>query len=290
MVISQLAGGLGNQLFQYAYGFSRAKSLGVQFKIDISFFEDYEWHEYSLPPFKISADIASKAEIEKIKSIDYTLVHKFQRKVFGKKNHVVKEENLKFNSNYLDLNKISYLTGYWQSAKYFEENWTSLSSEFDFLYPPSEENLKLINILDKDYFSISLHVRRGNYANIESVNKTHGTLSLEYYEKAISYFRDLYENPTFYIFSDDIEWARLNLNIPCNTIYVDINDDKSDYEDLRIMSLCKHNILANSTFSWWGAYLNKNQNKVVIAPKSWFNDLELNKQTLDLIPPSWIRI
>ena len=290
MVISQLAGGLGNQLFQYAYGFSRAKNLGVPFKIDISFFEDYDWHEYSLATFKISAEIASKVETEKTKSSDFTLGHRFQRKLFGKKSHVVKEENLKFNSIYLDVDKNSYLIGYWQTAKYFEEYWTSLSREFEFLNPPSEENLKLINILDKDHFSVSLHVRRGNYANIEAVNKTHGTLPLEYYEKAISYFGDLLENPTFYIFSDDIEWARLNLNIPYNTIYVDINDEKSDYEDLRLMSLCKHNILANSTFSWWGAYLNKNPNKSVIAPKMWFKDEILNHQTTDLIPKSWIQI
>jgi hypothetical protein len=290
MVICQLAGGLGNQLFQYAYGFSRAKNLDVQFKIDISFFEDYEWHEYSLAPFKISAAIASKAEIEKIKSRDFSLGHRFQRKFFGKKSHVVKEENLKFNSSYLDVNKNSYLIGYWQSAKYFEKNLTSLLSEFEFLNSPSVKNLKLIDILDKDHFSISLHVRRGNYANVESVNKTHGTLPMEYYEKAISYFGDLNENPTFYVFSDDIEWARLNLNIPYNAVFVDINDDNSDYEDLRLMTLCKHNILANSTFSWWGAYLNKNPNKSVIAPKMWFKDEILNQQTTDLIPKSWIRI
>ena len=290
MVICQLAGGLGNQLFQYAYGFSRAKSLGVQFKIDISFFDDYEWHEYSLSPFNISAEIATNAEIELLRSIDNTLWHRVQRKLIGKKNHVVKEDNLKFNSNYLDISKSCYLIGYWQSAKYFEENWNSLSSEFEILYPPSEENLKLINILGNDHFSISLHVRRGNYANIESVNKTHGTMPLEYYEKAIRYFGDLIQNPTFYIFSDDIEWARCSLKIPYNTIYVDINDEKSDFEDLRLMSLCKHNILANSTFSWWGAYLNKNPNKSVIAPKMWFKDEILNQQTTDLIPKSWIRI
>ncbi len=289
MVISQLAGGLGNQLFQYAYGFSRAKNLGVPFKIDISFFEDYDWHEYSLTPFKISAEIACKAEVEKTKLRDYSIGHRFQRKFFGKKSHVVNEENLKFNSSYLDVNKSSYLIGYWQSAKYFEDNWNSLLSEFEFLYPQSEENLKLAKILDKDHFSISLHVRRGNYANVESVSKTHGTLPLEYYDKAISYFGDLNENPTFYIFSDDIEWARLNLNIPYNTIYVDINDDKSDYEDLRLMSLCNHNIIANSTFSWWGAYMNKNPDKIIIAPNKWFHDLERNNQTIDLIPPNWIR-
>jgi hypothetical protein len=113
---------------------------------------------------------------------------------------------------------------------------------------------------------------------------------MEYYEKAISYFGDLNENPTFYVFSDDIEWARLNLNIPYNAVFVDINDDNSDYEDLRLMTLCKHNILANSTFSWWGAYLNKNPNKSVIAPKMWFKDEILNQQTTDLIPKSWIRI
>jgi hypothetical protein len=290
MIISQLSGGLGNQLFQYAYGYSRALELGVEFKIDLSFYETYEWHTFSLNPFNISAKIANTEEISFIKSLD----HRFQNKIMRKLNlvnpHCINEKNLLFNPKYLSINKQSYVTGYWQSEKYFLDNLKNIFNEFSIKILPTKKNQELINDIISEKESVSLHIRRGNYVDIEHVNKIHGTVSLEYYELAINYFLKNVISPKFYIFSDDIRWAQKNLKLNKRVLFVDINDDLTDYEDLRLMSLCKNNIIANSTFSWWGAYLNSNANKIVFAPKKWFADSKKNFESKNIIPDNWKKI
>lgn len=290
MIISQLSGGLGNQLFQYAYGYSRALELGVEFKIDLSFYETYEWHNFSLNPFNISAKIANSNEISYVKSLDNQFQNKIMRKLNLVNPHCINEKNLLFDPKYLNINKQSYVTGYWQSEKYFFDNLTNIFDEFSIKISPTKENQELINEIISEKESVSLHIRRGNYANIEQVNKIHGTLNLEYYELAINYFLKNALSPKFYIFSDDIRWAQKNLKLNKRVLFVDINDDFTDYEDLRLMSLCKNNIIANSTFSWWAAYLNNNANKIVFAPNKWFADSKKNFESKNIIPDSWKKI
>jgi hypothetical protein len=137
--------------------------------------------------------------------------------------------------------------------------------------------------------SISVHIRRGDYVTDPTINKVHGTCSVPYYKIAINRFKTLFENPRFFIFSDDLKWVEDNLCIENFSTFISHNGYIKDYEDLRLMSLCKHHIIANSSFSWWGAWLCENSNKIVLAPKKWFNN-ELNEFTYDLIPTSWIRI
>jgi hypothetical protein len=132
--------------------------------------------------------------------------------------------------------------------------------------------------------SVSLHVRRGDYVQNPIINQTHGLCSLEYYEKAVQYMAEKLEKPVFFVFSDDILWCKENLKLPFPTVFVEGNF--LNYEDLTLMSACQHQIVANSSFSWWGAWLNNFAKKIVIAPKKWFNDQEIK----DLIPQTWTRL
>ncbi len=136
--------------------------------------------------------------------------------------------------------------------------------------------------------AVSLHIRRGDYVKVKETNDFHGVCSIAYYETAIELITNKINDPVFYIFSDDMDWVKKNFNIRQNHVFVDANDAATNYEDMRLMSLCKHNIIANSSFSWWGAWLNPSSSKTVIAPKKWMKDPSI--ETIDLIPGNWIRL
>lgn len=288
MIIVNLTGGLGNQLFQYAFAKYLATKNNCVLKLDVSSYENYEWHNYSLSRLSIDEVFASPVECDKYKGIRLNFFQKIYRKLLGL-NYLLVEGNFQFNPDY-ELKKVPiYLDGYWQSENYFKEIELKIRNDFFIKIPPSKKNQVLIEKMQQEN-AVSLHIRRGNYVNVSHVNETHGTSSLEYYNEAVKIISTKVVDPIFYIFSDDILWAKNNLNLNFETVFVDINDAKSDYEDLRLMSTCKHNITANSTFSWWGAWLNANNSKIVICPKVWFNDKKLNDQTNYLIPAEWLRI
>lgn len=289
MIIVQIAGGLGNQLFQYAFGRTLALRNGCELKLDLSIFENYEWHEYSLKPFNIKEEIASQKECEILRGQNLPLYKRIQRKLFDTQPTFIHEHTLLFDPKYLEVKNPAYLSGYWQSERYFSEFKEKIFSEFNIHVKPSAANQSLIDQI-RSCNAISLHLRRGNFIKDESVNKKHGTTSINYYMEAINFICTKIINPVFFIFSDDILWAKENINLNFQSVFVDINSDKTDYEDLRLMSSCQHHILANSTFSWWGAWLNPSPDKIVIAPKIWFADKDFNLQTRDLIPGTWIRI
>ena len=136
--------------------------------------------------------------------------------------------------------------------------------------------------------AVSLHIRRGDYVSNPVTNNYHGTCSLAYYKKAVLLLKEKIENPSFFIFSDDLLWARENLDFINDMTFIDLDKSIPDHEEMHLMSQCKHNIIANSSFSWWGAWLNENSDKIVIAPKKWFSDNTIN--TEDLIPAKWMRI
>ena len=136
--------------------------------------------------------------------------------------------------------------------------------------------------------SVSVHIRRGDYLSNPAFYRFHGVCAVEYYEAAVGHLAGAVENPCFFLFSDDLDWARRNLRLDYPVTYVDHNGEDKDYEDLRLMSQCKHHIIANSSFSWWAAWLCANPGKIVIAPRKWFNDPNID--TADIIPASWRRI
>lgn len=295
MIILRLAGGVGNQLFQYALGRTLSIKNNGPLNFDTGDFNN-NIRIYSLNNFNISGTIMNDGEIKDIglpDMINKSIFGKIKRKIFRTveyfqplhKRKFIIEPHFNFCPDILKIKNSCYLSGVWQSEKYFNNIENIIRKEFTLKNIPTKETeewIKKIEACD----SISLHIRRGDYINNQKTNQFHGTCGLNYYEKAIKIISEKIKNPIFFIFSDDIEWAKDNLKINFPIYFV---SDKiiPDYEELIIMSKCKHNIIANSSFSWWGAWLNAFQDKIVIAPKKWFN---VPVDTSDLIPDSWTKI
>jgi hypothetical protein len=181
----------------------------------------------------------------------------------------------------------SYIDGYWQSEKYFKRIEPTVRKEFTLITSPSTKNQKIIDKI-KSCESVSLHIRRGDYVTDPKTNTLYGTCPPEYYEKAIQLMKDKVKHPVYFVFSDDPEWIRSNMVTGYPQHVVDINGPDDAHEDLRLMSCCKHHIIANSSFSWWGAWLSNNPKKVVVAPKKWFNNYHKDEQ--DVVPENWVRV
>lgn len=289
MIITRLYGGLGNQMFQYALGRQLALSRGTDFYIDTSAFERYKLHKYNLDKFCILENIAKKKFIPRDINRNFyirnynLLFNKIFRKVL-----IIEEKEMGYSPNILQsLDSNVYLMGYWQSELYFNNIRNILLDEFTLKKDLREQSMKIFEKISVSN-SVSLHVRRGDYVSNSNTMKTHGVCSLNYYNQAIQLLKDKYMDLTYFIFSDDKTWVKENLKITGKTYYVDHNDAEHNYEDLFLMSSCKHNVIANSSFSWWGAWLNKNQNKIIIAPKMWFNNPEKNSK--DIIPSGWLKM
>lgn len=199
----------------------------------------------------------------------------------------VKQEHTfcKFEENLFKINSPTYIDGYFQTEMYFADIKEEILNDFKLNTPLDNKNKTFLNKI-KTSNSISLHIRRGDY--LKHPDKL-GNCSFEYYKKAVDFIiqKTQSENPVLFIFSDDIKWAKKHATFEQKTIYVDINNPKKGCFDLELMKHCKHNIIANSSFSWWGAWLNQNPEKLVIAPNPWFK--EFNKD-FDIIPKTWHRI
>lgn len=289
MIIVQLSGGLGNQLFQYSFGKSLAIKNNCKLKLDVSMFELDTKREYSLSPFTIQAEIASKRDCNLLKGENLNFYDSVLKRLFYSKAKIIIESNFYYCHENMEIKYPAYLIGYWQSEKYFKEFRQCILESFQIHIKASLANqIMLCKIQSCN--SISLHVRRGDFINEKSTNNVHGVCSTEYYKNAIDFIVNKISDPVFFIFSDDTKWVNDNINIQYDFYVVEINDCKSAYEDLRLMSKCKYHILANSSFSWWGAWLNEFKDKIVVAPKIWFADLNLNNSTSDLCPKEWIRV
>jgi hypothetical protein len=290
MVVVEIVGGIGNQMFQYAMAYALSKRLGVTMKLDLSTFEYYDLHKYGLNVLNISCSVAGPEEIFYVKHAPQGIKERILKKFFSKKfNNIYIEKNLLFDKKITKIKGNYYLMGYFQCEKYFSEYGDSIRNEFRISINPNSANLSISEDINANLNSVSLHIRRGDYLHNPNANKIHGVLNFNYYHQAISYLESQLENLKIYVFSDDIEWVKENLVLGHPVIYVDINNSDTNYEDLRLMSLCKHNIIANSSFSWWGAWLNNNPNKIVIAPKQWFADPIKNGEAKDIVPENWIK-
>lgn len=291
MIISNIIGGLGNQMFQYATSLAIARTSGVQLKLDISNFHGYELHNgFELNRiFNISTPIASREEVDDILVWkNHAFIRKFYRKFFKgivQTNYVI-EPVFSYWSKVYQVLDMSYLEGYWQSEKYFTTVATAVREQFTFKNELEGKNLELSRLISASN-SVSLHIRRGDYVSDNSNSEIYYQCSMAYYNEAMERIAKIVSNPVFFVFSDDIKWAKKKLNSGCKFEFIDHNSGKDSYIDMQLMSLCKHNIIANSTFSWWGAWLNTNPEKLVCSPKEWF----VNGQSSDdLIPESWHRI
>lgn len=290
MVIVHLMGGLGNQIFQYAAGRAVAHRNRTQLKLDVSALERDAARSYRLHHFNIVESIATPDDVARFTKRDFWgrisrrveryLLPPYRRSVFAQRfDH--------FDPDILRLRGSVYLTGYWQSEKYFKDIEHLIRQDFTFRHPPDPENQKLARIIANTN-SVSLHIRRGDYVSNPRFFRKFGVCSLEYYQNAVAKIAEKTSGPHFFVFSDDIDWARGNLRLQYPLTFVAHNGADKDYEDLRLMSLCRHHIIANSSFSWWGAWLCTYPPKIVIAPQKWFNKADCD--TSDLIPGSWIQV
>jgi len=285
MIIIKLNGGLGNQLFQYSLGRKLSIKNNDIFKLDLSDFTKNNPRSYGLEHFNIIENFASNEDINRIKKTGvWKLLDKL--KPYCKRS-AIKYKGYDFDPNILKLFGNFYLDGYWQSEKYFQDIENIIREEITLKEPLPSKYSELIDKI-KNSDSASVHIRRGDYITNKKFSKVYNLLDEKYYQGAIKFITEKISDVKFFIFSDDIEWVKRNIDIPYPKTFVSGANETKDYEELMLMSLCKHNIIANSSFSWWGAWLNKNADKIVISPDKWFNDKIGGAK--DLIPPEWLRI
>jgi hypothetical protein len=291
MIISNIIGGLGNQMFQYASGRALSLKLCVPLKLDTRDFSGYQLHQgFELNHlFNCNAEIATDTDLANVLSWQRTklvqrVLKRPQLKNLRYKNFVV-EPHFNYWSDINLLTNNKYLYGYWQSEKYYIEFAEKIREEFTFKFPFSDKNAEIAEQISQ-VNAVSLHVRRGDYVS-NSKNAFIGVCSLEYYEQAIAHIKTNVDSPVFFVFSDDIDWVKNNLNLDKSTLFINHNKGVESYNDMRLMTLCKHNIIANSSFSWWGAWLNTNPNKIALAPKQWFAN---GQDDADLVPETWVRV
>lgn len=247
--------------------------------------------KYELDVFNVVGSVASKSDIQSLRSMRQ---NPFSRRLpsllknlllHTRQSHII-EKNYNFNPEILALHDNVYLDGYWQSEKYFSDIEPAIRREFSFRIQPTPENRQWFERIHSCE-STSIHIRRGDYVTLPEANAFHGLCSPEYYQSAVQQIRRQIKNPVFFVFSDDIAWAMDNLRFDVEINFVDINSPEKGYEDMRLMSACNHHIIANSSFSWWGAWLGDYPDKIVCTPKRWFN---AQIDTSDNIPSSWLKI
>lgn len=294
MIIVKVIGGLGNQMFQYAAGRALAIRHNCELKLDTTSFENYAHHQgFELNSvFGIDSLKLDQKELDMLLGwrrlkIANALIRRWQGLQFGNPK-IINEPHFHYWHGWENLVGSIYITGYWQSERYFINQGEQIRNDFKFnksLDIQSEEFAKQIS----DVNSISLHIRRGDYVSNPKNMEIHGFCGSTYYEEAIKHLVTKYGDVKLFIFSDDIEWVRKNINLGMyKHTFVNHNTGINSWRDMKLMSLCKHNIIANSSFSWWAAWLNKNPSKTVIAPKNWFATQKINSK--DVLAKNWIAL
>jgi hypothetical protein len=276
VVISTLVGGLGNQMFQYAAGRALALRRGCELQLDAGWLESGSTVTYALGCFPIEAEVISAYR------------HRRRQRaleLLGLAPPVRRHTAFRFDEEVLELPGRIRLVGYWQSEKYFKDHEAAIRSEFTRKDPLDEPNVATAAEIEAAT-AVCVHVRRGDYVSDRQINRYHGVLPLEYYISAVELVLRSVPDAHFFVFSDDIGWCRANLSIGGQTTFVDHNRNQPA-DDLRLMALCRHHIIANSTFSWWGAWLATAEDPIVIAPKQWAVAEDVGP---DLIPKRWIRL
>jgi len=293
MKVIKLWGGLGNQMFQYAFG----RAITNNCESELFFYQlDHTSDKDNLDILKFNVNIIFlKKDILKkhILFLDSLLLYRVERKIlqilpFLDRNITI-EPTLSYNEKIKNNHTSTIYDGYWQSYKYFANINDEILNEFE-IREGFIQNSSLFKEIENSN-SVSIHFRRGDYL-LKKNKEVYASCERNYYFAAIKEISDKVNNPHFFVFSNDLPMAQKELTSLCNAKMVFVDNSKVDngnLEDFLLMTKCKHNIIANSTFSWWAAWLNRNKEKVIIAPKKWYNGT-LNDTTNDLIPKTWIRI
>lgn len=287
MIISAISDGMGNQLFRYAAGRSLALHHNTSFKLDTS-----EAPKLSLSYFEAPITIATKQEVNNYLGF-FGKMSKRHRRIACKVIHLFlpasklryyNQPNFEYDKNFLKGGNNSYLKGWWQSEKFFQPYADQIRKDLVVKKEYIKNVEDIANQMAREN-SVSLHIRRGDYLSPHFNYLVN--LTLDHYYKAIDLIAQKNKDVRLYLFSDDPQWLKENFSTNFPFEIVSGNFAKTDIEDFYLISQCKHNVIANSTFSWWAAWLNANPDKIVIAPAKW---LHTNTDTSDIVPDSWIKI
>jgi len=285
MIIVQLRGGLGNQMFQYAVGLGLAEKNNTGLKLDLSWYDNIAAGDtpriFSLDNYSITSGIATSEEAARLEP------GFFDRLSEKLKNRLDTDRHYRFDPALFHLKGDYRLAGFYQSYKFFEFLRDRLSAEFRLKNRWSDDGESFRQKIAEGTRNVGLHIRRGDYAHDKKTNLYHGACSAEYYQAALSEMKKRIGNFKLFVFSDEIEWAGKNINWPGEIEYVS-RTGLPDFEELLLMSYCRHQIIANSSFSWWAAWLNNNPEKIIISPKIWLQAADIDKK--DLIPGNWLEI
>ena len=285
MIVTQIHGGLGNQMFQYAVGRRAALAAREPLGLDLTVMATYRVHRYGLDQFALPA-------APTVVSVDgdafsrgrglARLCNKILRR-----DRDVRETAFPFEPRILDLRGPARLIGFWQSEKYFSDIAPTLRADFALAKPMLDARRAVRDAIEACE-AISVHVRRGDYVSNPKAAAVHGACSLDWYARAVALAAEGAAEPVFFVFSDDPVWAKDNLSLPARAVFVAPQADGRDAEDMHLMAACRRHVIANSTFSWWGAWLDPRPDARVIAPAQWF--ATDRQDTRDLIPERWTRL
>lgn len=296
IIVRQISG-LGNQMFQYAAGRYYARRYNAQVLMAIDPPQDAVSHGHPRPfllsHFSINMPYRELSAVDRLllltKHPRLQSISEVSTAILQQGLHLqIVTERIEQRHLFQSELPISaktqtvYLLGYWQVHNIADEISDDLRREFCFREAPSGKNAQMLRLIRDTANPVSLHLRRGDYTLVAEGNVA---LPMAYYTRAIRSFKESLSNPTFFVFSDDIDFSRRNLGKDISAVFVDHNDSSSAQEDLRLMSSCRHHIIANSSFSWWGAWLNPDPDKIVIAPRKWM--VGNCPRYDDLLPPSW---
>jgi len=295
MIVVRLSGGLGNQLFQYSAGRRLAIRLGGELVLEDSFYVNPPAkatpRAYELDRFSVRARRTSAMERRRLIAYTHPVCNRV-RQFFPLPGRFrfIKQRLANFEKSILDLPaSVSsvFMDGYWQSEQYFLDEAAQIRADLEFCDPMSPQDQVVAGRMAA-VSAVSLHVRRGDYVSSAATHAMHGVCGRDYYQRAIRAIADSVGNPVFFIFSDDPSWVSENLQIGFHHYHVVHNNAATAFQDLRLMSLCRHHIIANSSFSWWGAWLNSSKEKIVLRPKIWFSGFP--NEDLKVCPPKWVAI
>jgi len=299
MITVKLKGGLGNQMFQYAFGMALSLRSSKKTKIDLTALlhrlpgREYVFRNFDLDIFNVSMEFTLLSKMAMLghsfNNLAFILqmVFNWFNSKFRPGNFFEENENYFFNADMM-VKASGFFDGYWQSYKYFNECADNIRQIFDLSGIAGDHSLDE-RITGTN--AVCLNVRRTDYISNGLNVDFFGSLKADYYRQSVDIIKEKVNNPVFFIFSDDINWCKDNFDFIDDKIFVgDGFAGKKFGNYLRLMALCKHFIIPNSTFAWWAAWLSKNHSKIVIAPRQWVKNEKLNNNTKDLIPENWIRI
>jgi hypothetical protein len=282
-----VGGGLGNQLFQYAAGRTLSLRTGEPLVYNTAHLTNDPIRDYELDIFNTAGRLMNRLEAFRVRYSESVKLAPLRRIAPWPALQVFRDRDIGFNPAFNDLGGNVFLKGNFQSEKYFQSAAAEIRRDLTFRRDPDERNQQMISQIG-GVTAVAVHVRRGDIAANPYLHSRHGLCDLDYYRVALDHVTQRVAGATFFVFSDDPAWTRENLRVPEPAIFVSHNTGKRNFEDLRLMTQCRHFIIANSTFSWWGAWLSQSPGKIVVAPRKWFADASISDK--DLIPDAWVRL